>query len=63
MCLSKSPKLVLGDFINATAALATSRKLCDGISVAIPTAIPEAPLSNTNGRRAGSSLGSLKEPS
>ena len=51
-------KAIFGDFINATAAEATSRKLCDGISVAIPTAIPEAPLSNTNGKRAGNNFGS-----
>ena len=52
-----------GVFIKAIAAAATSRKLCDGISVAIPTAIPEAPFSKTNGKRAGNNLGSWNEPS
>lgn len=48
---------------SATAALATSRRLCGGISVARPTAMPEAPLSSTIGSRAGKSCGSSKAPS
>ena len=63
MISNNSEVLILGDFIKATAAEATSRKLCEGISVAIPTAIPDAPLSNTNGKRAGNNLGSWNEPS
>ena len=39
------------------AASATSRRLWLGTSVARPTAMPLAPLSSTNGRRAGSSSG------
>ena len=45
------------------AAAATSRRLWLGISVARPTAMPLAPLSSTNGSRAGRSLGSSVEPS
>ena len=44
-------------------AAATSRRLWLGISVARPTAIPLAPFSSTNGKRAGSSRGSNVEPS
>ena len=47
----------------SSAAAATSRRLCEGISVAMPTAMPDAPLSSTNGKRAGSSFGSWIEPS
>ena len=47
----------------AMQALATSVRLCGGISVARPTAMPEAPLSSTMGRRAGSKRGSSKAPS
>ena len=44
-------------------AATTSLRLCEGISVAMPTAMPLAPLSSTNGSRAGSSFGSWNEPS
>ena len=47
----------------AMAACATSFRLWLGISVAIPTAMPEAPLSSTTGRRAGSTTGSSRVPS
>ena len=47
----------------ATQASATSRRLWLGISVAMPTAMPLAPLSNANGNRAGNCLGSSVEPS
>ena len=45
------------------AASATSRRLWLGTSVARPTAIPLAPLSSTNGNRAGNCLGSSVLPS
>ena len=54
---------ILGFFKIATLAAATSTKLCEGISVAIPTAIPEAPFNKTKGSRAGSKAGSVKDPS
>ena len=55
--------VIFGLRIIATAACATSVRLCDGISVAKPTAMPEAPFSSTIGRRAGSKRGSSVEPS
>ena len=36
----------------------TSRKLCGGILVAMPTAIPEDPFTSRLGIRAGSTVGS-----
>jgi hypothetical protein len=50
-------------FSSATVAAATSRRLWLGTSVAMPTAMPLAPLSSENGSRAGSSFGSWYEPS
>ena len=44
-------------------AAATSRRLCGGISVAMPTAIPEVPFSSRLGRRAGRNAGSSSVPS
>ena len=44
-------------------AAATSRTLCGGTSVAMPTAIPAAPFSSTCGSRAGSNAGSSRVPS
>ncbi len=44
-------------------ALATSRRLCGGMSVAMPTAMPIEPFSSTCGTRAGSHEGSSIVPS
>ena len=41
----------------------TSLILCDGISVAIPTAIPEVPFNRIEGNFAGKITGSKREPS
>ena len=41
----------------------TSVKLCVGMFVAIPTAIPEEPLINKFGTRVGRTAGSLSDPS
>ena len=41
----------------------TSDKLCGAIFVAIPTAIPEEPLTNKPGRSPGRTEGSCREPS
>ena len=41
----------------------TSRRLCGGMLVAIPTAIPEAPLTSRFGNRAGRISGSLVDSS
>ena len=60
---SMSSSDAFGSASSSSVAAATSRRLCDGISVAMPTAMPDAPLSSTNGRRAGSSRGSCVDPS
>ena len=52
-----------GFSIKANVALITSPRLCGGILVAIPTAIPPAPLTNIFGYRAGKTVGSLSFPS
>ena len=62
ICISASCDS-FGSRMRAMAAWATSTRLCDGISVAMATAMPEAPLSRIIGSRAGSSSGSVAEPS
>ena len=52
-----------GSSSSATAAATSSRRLCGGMSVARPTAMPEAPLSSTCGSRDGSTSGSSRVPS
>lgn len=42
---------------------ATSRRLCGGMFVAIPTAIPAEPLISRLGKRAGRTVGSWLRPS
>ncbi|CAB4941915.1 unannotated protein [freshwater metagenome] len=44
-------------------ALHISRRLCGGMLVAIPTAIPAEPLTNKFGKRLGSTTGSWDLPS
>ena len=44
-------------------ASATSRRLCGGMLVAIPTAIPAEPFTRRFGKRAGRTVGSCREPS
>ena len=44
-------------------ASTTSPRLCGGMSVAMPTAMPEAPFSSTCGSREGRSFGSSSVPS
>ena len=44
-------------------ALVTSFKLCGGISVAIPTAIPVVPFNKILGNLAGNNFGSSRVPS
>ena len=41
----------------------TSPRLCGGMLVAIPTAMPDEPLTSRLGKRAGSTRGSWREPS
>ena len=52
-----------GFFEYALMALTTSRKLWVGMFVAIPTAIPDPPLTNKFGNRDGKTTGSFSVPS
>ena len=49
--------------MSAMHAVMISVKLCGGILVAMPTAMPEDPLINRFGIRAGSTAGSLSDSS
>ena len=53
MCFIRPATVSSGSRIIAIAACATSFRLWLGISVAMPTAMPDAPFSSTTGRRAG----------
>ena len=55
--------LIFGSLIWAIIAFANSLKLCGGIFVDIPTAIPEAPFSKRLGIFEGKTLGSFEDPS
>ena len=59
----KSAVVASSLFIKIWIALMTSDKLCGGIFVVIPTAIPVAPLTNKFGKRAGKIDGSRSVPS
>ena len=52
-----------GFSISAMVASTTSRRLWGGMLVAIPTAMPELPLTSRLGARAGSTVGSSMRPS
>ncbi len=56
---SSSSALASGFSRNQMTALATSRRLCGGMLVAIPTAIPDEPLTSRFGMRDGSTVGSV----
>ena len=49
--------------ISASVASITSPRLCGGMLVAMPTAMPPAPLTSMFGKRAGSTVGSMSLPS
>eukprot|EP00967_Tisochrysis_lutea_P058865 scaffold75006_cov36-Tisochrysis_lutea.AAC.4 len=53
----------LGSAMRACMASISSPKLCGGIFVAIPTAMPDAPLRSSMGTRAGSTTGSTSDAS
>ena len=67
MTLNNSSNFTCSPFCAALAkttnASATSIKLCGGMLVAIPTAIPVLPLINTFGSFAGNTIGSCCDPS
>ena len=54
---------IAGLSIMAIVPLITSVRLCGGMLVAMPTAMPPAPLTSRLGKRAGSTFGSLSVPS
>src|SRR6056297_3685010 len=71
-CVGKSGPLIIlhKSFVSAFSfstrkikAFATSLKLCGGMEVAMPTAMPVVPLSRMLGRRAGIREGSSRVPS
>ena len=49
--------------MTARQALTTSVKLCGGMLVAMPTAMPEDPLTSRFGMREGITAGSVKDSS
>ena len=59
MEISKKVIVIVGSSIKAQIASISSRKLCGGIFVAIPTAIPVDPFINKPGRLAGRTEGSV----
>ena len=59
MCFIKSLILMSLLSMRANVASITSPKLCGGILVAIPTAIPPAPLTSKFGNWAGKTVGSF----
>ena len=60
---SISSRFASGCASTHSAAAATSRRLCGGIWVAMPTAMPEEPLTSRFGKRLGSTSGSRVLPS
>ncbi len=62
-CASSSSSVADGFSSRWMQAAATSRRLWGGISVDMPTAMPDAPFRRRFGRRAGRRTGSLSVPS
>ena len=63
MCCMSPAVSIAGSSMRAMTAPMTSRRLCGGMFVAMPTAIPEEPLTSRLGKRAGRTSGSRLEPS
>jgi hypothetical protein len=63
ICSSSSSMSIFGLRMVATTAPAISRRLCGGMSVAMPTPMPDAPFARSIGSRAGRSFGSWNAPS
>ena len=60
---SKCSRVACGCSSSHWTPAATSRRLCGGMLVAMPTAMPVAPLIIRFGMRAGSTTGSVRVPS
>ena len=58
-----SASVASGLSISFSAALHTSARLCGGMLVAIPTAMPCEPFTSRFGKRAGSTTGSVRDAS
>jgi hypothetical protein len=52
------PRVASGCLISSIVASMTSERLCGGMLVAMPTAMPAEPLTSRFGKRAGSTCGS-----
>ena len=59
----KSGIVISGLSISATQASITSRRLCGGMLVAMPTAMPDEPFTSRFGTRVGSTVGSVSDSS
>ncbi len=57
------PRVASGCLISSIVASMTSERLCGGMLVAMPTAMPVDPLTRRLGNFAGSTIGSTSEPS
>jgi len=62
-CSIRSSTVQSGSLISATVASITSPRLCGGMFVDIPTAIPEEPLTSRLGNAAGNTSGSSSRSS
>jgi hypothetical protein len=60
MYLATASSVRSGSSMSATVASTTSLRLCGGILVAIPTAMPSDPLTSRFGNRAGNTVGSRR---
>ena len=58
MCVIRSSVVASGLSISSMAASIVSRRLCGGMLVAMPTAMPAEPLHSRFGKRLGSTVGS-----
>ena len=62
-CFASRSTSIEASSISATTASTVSPRLCGGMFVAIPTAIPEEPLTSRLGKREGRTDGSLRDSS
>ena len=60
ICCMRSASVASGFSNTHTQAFMTSLRLCGGMFVAMPTAIPDEPFTSRFGKRDGSTLGSLR---
>ena len=63
MCCIRPVESMSGLSMKAIVAAIVSLRLCGGMFVAMPTAMPDEPLTSRFGKRAGSTDGSCSEPS